>query len=215
MSKTRAVFSTALRQRSSTTTTTTESSCSPNKADVVPGCRAGWIHTWRATEGHVGVVDGVLVDRAFVPERATHAVELVATAQLSSDAPQLVANTLAAAAVSRSFGVSIDAVRDAATGFTLDAHRGETVGHGEDVRYIDNSKATNVHAAERLSARKCRLDSGGTRKKGGTFDDLVAPLIATGSVRSCLLGHRPEVIADALTATRAGGTGDRGSRRGH
>ncbi|MFL6070954.1 MAG: UDP-N-acetylmuramoyl-L-alanine--D-glutamate ligase [Actinomycetes bacterium] len=142
-------------------------------ADVVEGCRAVGFTLGVPKRSMMGVVDGVLVDRAFGAERATHALELVAAEALSSDAPHLVADTLAAAALARSYGVSIDAVRQAAAGFTMADHRGETVAVASGVRYVDNSKATNVHAADvALSAEPNVVWIAGGLAKGGRFDGL-------------------------------------------
>ena len=60
----------------------------------------------------LGVVDGVLADRAFVAERQTAAAELGTVADLVAAAPHNVANALAAAALARSIGVPPVAVRD-------------------------------------------------------------------------------------------------------
>lgn len=142
-------------------------------ADVVEGCRAVGFTLGVPQRSMMGVVDGVLVDRAFGAERATHALELVATDVLRSDAPHFVADTLAAAALARSYGVSTDAVRQAAADFIVADHRGETVAVVSGVRYVDNSKATNVHAADvALSAEPKVVWIAGGLAKGGTFDDL-------------------------------------------
>ncbi|MGZ8594505.1 MAG: UDP-N-acetylmuramoyl-L-alanine--D-glutamate ligase [Actinomycetota bacterium] len=57
------------------------------------------------------------------------------------------ADAAAAAAASLAFGVTPGAVRTGLATFTPDRHRGETVAEVDGVRFIDNSKATNVHAA--------------------------------------------------------------------
>ena len=150
------------------------------QADVVEGCRAIGFTLGVPGRAMVGVVDGVLVDRAFIAERASHAVEVIPTADLPDDSPAMVANTLAATALSRSVGVSLEAVREAATGFSADDHRGRLVDTVGGVRFVDNSKATNAHAADAaLSAVEAApgvptvVWIGGGLAKGGTFDDLV------------------------------------------
>ena len=62
--------------------------------------------------GMVGVVDDLLVDRAFVDERQTSAAELCTSTTSPSPAPHVVANALAAAALARAHGVPQAAVRD-------------------------------------------------------------------------------------------------------
>ena len=98
--------------------------------------------------GMLGVVDDVLVDRAFVEERQSSAAELCTVADLASPAPHIVANALAAAALARAHGVRRAAVREGLRGFRPDGHRIATVADAVDgVTWVDDSKATNPHAA--------------------------------------------------------------------
>jgi len=53
----------------------------------------------------------------------------------------------AAAAAALAYGVGTDAVRVGLAGFTSEPHRGEVVVAVDGVRFLDDSKATNVHAA--------------------------------------------------------------------
>ena len=166
-------------------------------AEVVAGCRAVGFTLGIPSRSMVGVVDEVLVDRAFIPERATHAVELMAASELPTQAPYFVSNVLAAAAVARSSGVSVEAVREAATGFGLADHRGETVATIGGVRYVDNSKATNVHAADvALAAEQHVVWIAGGLAKGGEFDDLFER--HRSRLRAVvLIGADQAVLADA------------------
>ena len=97
------------------------------EADVVEGARAVGFTLGTPAVGMVGVVEDLLVDRAFIAERQTSAAELCAVADLPSPAPHVVANALAAAALARAHGVSQAAVRDGLRGFTIDGHRIQTV----------------------------------------------------------------------------------------
>ncbi|HEX2176672.1 MAG TPA: UDP-N-acetylmuramoyl-L-alanine--D-glutamate ligase, partial [Nocardioidaceae bacterium] len=74
-------------------------------ADVVEGCRAVGFTLEVPSVGMLGVVDGVLADRAFVADRATHAAELGTVDDVRPAAPHNVANALAAAALARAHGV--------------------------------------------------------------------------------------------------------------
>ena len=58
------------------------------------------------------------------------------------------ANILAASALARSYGVPVGVIHDALGDFRLDAHRIQTVAVAGGIRWIDDSKATNPHAAE-------------------------------------------------------------------
>ena len=67
----------------------------------------------------LGVVDGILVDRAFLEDRRTSALELTTVADLAEQglaAPHMVANMLAASALARSLEVTPAAIRDALRG---------------------------------------------------------------------------------------------------
>jgi UDP-N-acetylmuramoylalanine--D-glutamate ligase len=90
-------------------------------------------------------------------------------------APHVVANILAAAALARSLGVPPAAVRDALRDFRLDAHRIEIVAVGGGITWIDDSKATNPHAAaSSLTAHPGAVWVLGGDLKGVDIGDLVA-----------------------------------------
>jgi UDP-N-acetylmuramoylalanine--D-glutamate ligase len=95
-------------------------------------------------------VEDLLVDRAFLDERADKALEIANLEDLSSFGvltPHLLSNIAAATALARSFGVKPEACRNALRKFKISAHRIELVGEVSGVRYINDSKATNAHAA--------------------------------------------------------------------
>src|SRR5215211_4714807 len=71
-------------------------------AEVAEGARAIGFTLGVPAVGMVGVVDDVLVDRAFVAERQTSAAELAPVDDVRPAAPHNVANALAAAALARS-----------------------------------------------------------------------------------------------------------------
>jgi UDP-N-acetylmuramoylalanine--D-glutamate ligase len=167
-------------------------------ADVVEGARAIGFTAGIPRVGMVGVVDGILADRAFVEQRQTSAAELGAVADLWSPAPHVVANALAAAALARSHGVPPVAVRDALRAFRPDGHRIAEVGVVGGVTYVDDSKATNPHAAtSSLLAYDPVVWVAGGLAKGAAFDDLVRAV--RGRLRGVvLLGRDRAVIAAAL-----------------
>jgi UDP-N-acetylmuramoylalanine--D-glutamate ligase len=173
-------------------------------AEVVEGCRAIGFTLGTPAVGMLGVVDDVLCDRAFIEERRTAAAELATLADLvepgaSAGPPaHTVANALAAAALARAHGVPPRAVRDGLRGFRPGAHRIAVVGEASGVRYVDDSKATNPHAA---AASLAAFDSvvwvAGGLLKGAAVDDLVRAHAAR--LRAVvLLGQDRGVIAEAL-----------------
>jgi UDP-N-acetylmuramoylalanine--D-glutamate ligase len=169
------------------------------EADVVDGCRAIGFTLGIPSVGMLGVVDGTLADRAFVEDRATHAAELGSVADVQPDAPHNVANALAAAALARAHGVPAGAVVGGLRGFVPDAHRIATVGRVGEVDYVDDSKATNPHAA---AASLCAYGSvvwvAGGLAKGARFDDLVQQ-VRDRLRAAVLIGADRAVIADALS----------------
>jgi UDP-N-acetylmuramoylalanine--D-glutamate ligase len=169
------------------------------KAEVVEGARAVGFTLGMPAVGMVGLVEEILADRAFVEERQTSAAELCTISDLASPAPHFVANALAAAALARAHGVSQAAVRDGLRSFRPDGHRIATVAEIDGVTWVDDSKATNPHAAQSsLSAYDPVVWVAGGLAKGARFDELV--LAVRARLRGVvLLGRDRHVIAEALS----------------
>lgn len=167
-------------------------------ADVEEGCRAIGFTLGAPGPSMLGVVDGILVDRAFVENRQKNAQELAEVADVNPPAPHNIANALAAAALARAFGVAPRAVRDGLRNFRPDAHRVARVDEVDGVTYIDDSKATNTHAAEAsLAAFEPVVWIAGGLAKGATFDELVER--SAKRLRGVvLIGADRALIAEAL-----------------
>jgi UDP-N-acetylmuramoylalanine--D-glutamate ligase len=168
-------------------------------ADVADGARAVGFTRGVPDVGMLGVVDDVLADRAFLEERTTSALELCTVADLASDAPHFVANALAAAALARSVDVPPAAVRAGLASFAPDGHRIAEVATIDGVRWIDDSKATNPHAAQAsLLGYDPVVWVAGGLAKGARFDELV--LTVRDRLRGVvLLGRDAGVIRAALS----------------
>ncbi|MEU9956835.1 UDP-N-acetylmuramoyl-L-alanine--D-glutamate ligase [Streptomyces sp. NPDC050982] len=185
-------------------------------ADVEEGCRAVGFTLGTPGPSQLGVVEGILVDRAFVEDRHKQAQELAEIADVHPPAPHNIANALAAAALARAFGVPAAAVRDGLRAFKPDAHRIQHVADVDRVAYIDDSKATNTHAAEAsLAAYESIVWIAGGLAKGATFDELVAKsakrlrgVVLFGAdralIREALARHAPEVPVVDLDRTDTG-----------
>ncbi len=168
------------------------------EAEVVEGARAIGFTRGIPAPSMVGVVDDLLVDRAFIPQRRDSAVELAKLADVVPYAPHNVENALAAAALARSFGVPPTAVAEGLRRLRIGDHRIQTVAEIGGVRYVDDSKATNPHAAAAsLAAFDHVVWIAGGQAKGTSFDDLVAH-VAPRLRAAVVLGVDREVIADAL-----------------
>ncbi|MCL2316343.1 MAG: UDP-N-acetylmuramoyl-L-alanine--D-glutamate ligase [Actinomycetia bacterium] len=145
------------------------------EADVTEGARAIGFTTGIPGVGMLGVVDDLLVDRAFIDQRASSALPLASLADVRPAAPHNVANALAAAALARSFGVPSGAVAEGLQRLVPGGHRIATVEVVDGVTYVDDSKATNPHAADAsLRAFGTIVWVAGGQAKGTHFDDLVA-----------------------------------------
>ncbi|WP_371678927.1 UDP-N-acetylmuramoyl-L-alanine--D-glutamate ligase [Streptomyces sp. NBC_01276] len=186
------------------------------EADVEEGCRAIGFTLGAPGPSMLGVVDGILVDRAFVENRQKNAQELAEVKDVNPPAPHNIANALAAAALARAFGVEPRAVRDGLRDFRPDAHRVSYVDEVGGVTYIDDSKATNTHAAEAsLAAFEPVVWIAGGLAKGATFDELVRKsadrlraVVLIGADRAliaeALARHAPEVPVVDLERTDTG-----------
>jgi len=168
------------------------------EAEVTEGARAIGFTLGIPAVGMVGVVDDVLVDRAFVAERQTSAAELAGVDDVRPAAPHNVANALAAAALARSIGVPAIAVRDGLRAFRPDAHRIAVVATVDDITYVDDSKATNAHAAQAsLRGYDDVVWVAGGLAKGAEFDGLVKAV--RDRLRGVvLLGADRSVLAEAI-----------------
>ncbi|MFC5728438.1 MULTISPECIES: UDP-N-acetylmuramoyl-L-alanine--D-glutamate ligase [Nocardioides] len=168
-------------------------------ADVAEGARAIGFTLGVPSVGMLGVVDDILVDRAFIEQRHDSAAELCTTAELASAAPHFVANALAAAALARAHGISRSAVREGLMAFRPDGHRIAVVAERNGVTWVDDSKATNPHAAaSSLAAYEPVVWVAGGLAKGARFDDLVRQ-VGSRLRAVVLIGRDRRVIADALS----------------
>ncbi len=172
------------------------------QAEVAPGCRAVGFTLGVPGPGELGVVEDVLCDRAFGdgPDRAQELATLDDVREAGGGvlAAHHVANALAAAALARAHGVSVAAVRDGLRGFRPDPHRIARVAAADGVTWVDDSKATNGHAADAaLSSFEHVVWVAGGLAKGATFDDLVAR--HAGRLRAAvLIGQDRDLLAGSL-----------------
>ena len=152
--------------------------------------------------GELGVVEDLLVDRAFphLPsgDVAGEGTVLATLDDVTVPGAHNVANALAAAALARSYGVPATAVRDGLRAFAPEPHRNALVATVGGVAYVDDSKATNPHAAAAsLAAYPSVVWIAGGLLKGADVDDLVRT--AAPRLRAVvLLGTDRQAYVDAL-----------------
>lgn len=147
--------------------------------------------------GEIGIVEELLVDRAFIadPQEAAMIAEL---SEVTPTVPHNVANALAAAGLARAIGISHEAIREAIVGFTPGKHRIETILVSDGITWINDSKATNPHAAlaSLMSALSVIWIAGGLAK-GAAMDEIAER--AKGRIKAAILfGADSHLIAASL-----------------
>lgn len=169
------------------------------EAEVVDGARAIGFDLGIPGPSDIGVVEGLIVDRAFLDDRARSALEITTVADLQEAglaAPHIVQNILAASALARSLGVEPEAIHSALQSFRLDEHRIQIIARHRGVTWVDDSKATNPHAAaSSLRAYPGAVWVVGGDLKGVDIADLVATAGATARAAVVIGVERAAVVA--------------------
>uniref|UniRef100_UPI003A8B2D7F UDP-N-acetylmuramoyl-L-alanine--D-glutamate ligase n=1 Tax=Leucobacter sp. BZR 635 TaxID=3378705 RepID=UPI003A8B2D7F len=187
------------------------------EADVIEGARAISFGLDTPPPSGFGVVDGILIDRGFHTDRRDEAFELVTVEELENRGigqPHMGLNILAAAALARSRGVEPAEIASAVLGFTPDPHRAQQLGEWAGARWVDDSKATNAHAAD----ASLRALSGVVWVVGGLLKGAdIAPLVEKHAARlrgavvigadrsevlAALAAHAPTVVVTEVLAER-------------
>ena len=158
------------------------------EAQTAEGCRKVGFTLEAPQAGQIGIEDGWIVDRSGVAGGTVgESVRLAAITDFTHLAepdgslyPHLVADALTALALVLGLGADRDTALKALTSFKPGGHRIETVAEaaveGGSVRFVDDSKATNGHAARAsLSSfpAKSVIWIAGGLAKGSRFEDLV------------------------------------------
>ncbi len=171
-------------------------------ANVVEGC-AHWqgrkvFYTLQTPKpGEIGLVEDLLVDRAFV-EDPMEAAMFCELSEVQPTAPHAVSNALAAAGLTRSIGIDHAVIRDAIKKFRPGRHRIETVLEQNGIRWIDDSKATNPHAAQAsLMSELSVVWVAGGLAKGAEMGDLIAQ-VGSRLRAVILIGADRELIAHEM-----------------
>ncbi len=145
--------------------------------------------------GCVGVVEDLLIDRTNPGD----AFELATLADIKPSGAHNVANALAASALALSIGVSHEAIRAGLVGYVPEPHRNAPVTTVGGVSYVDDSKATNPHAAlASLTAYERIVWVAGGQLKGVDIDDLVAT-VASRLAGAVVLGVDRAQVLEALS----------------
>ncbi len=160
--------------------------------------------------GLLGVRAGMLFDNAF------GAGVLLPAAEVRPAGTHNVTNALAAAALTLAIGITADQIAAGLREFVPGGHRNALVGEVDGVRFVDDSKATNPHAALASMADYDRVVwVAGGQLKGADIDDLVARVaprlrgvVVIGVDRELIVGalarHAPDVPRLVLPDTDDG-----------
>jgi len=166
------------------------------RSDNTRARRVWFSPSGRIEEGFVASGDWIVRRTTIGEERMVpvSAVELTGVHMLH--------NTIAAVAVSAVAGVQPDAMAAALRGFHGLPHVMEPVGEVRGVRFINDSKATNVAAARRSieSFADGVVAIVGGRYKGGDFRELRGPLEARGRA-VIAIGEATPLVHEALEGT--------------
>ncbi len=147
--------------------------------------------------GEIGVVEELLVDRAFVAD-PLEAAMICELKDITPTVPHNVSNALAAAALARTVNVSHEHIQKALQEFKPGRHRIETVYESDSISWVDDSKATNPHAAAAsLMSHLSVVWIAGGLAKGADMSSVVQRC-KTRIKSAILIGTDRQLIADAL-----------------
>jgi UDP-N-acetylmuramoylalanine--D-glutamate ligase len=158
---------------------------------------------------------GYLLAEGQLREQPTGAL-LVAVERLAVAGPHNWSNALAAAALARAHGVPVEAVRAGLTTYRSGRHRQERVASGGGVEWVNDSKATNPHAAAAsLAAYPSVVWIAGGLLKGADVGPLVAEhghrlrgVVLLGrdrdQIAAAMARHAPDVPVVAVEASDTG-----------
>jgi len=147
--------------------------------------------------GELGIVEELLVDRAFVAD-VQEAALIAELSEIVPTVPHHISNSLAAAGLASTVGVSREVIREALKSFKPGRHRIEEVAVVNGVKWINDSKATNPHAAAAsiLSNFSVIWIAGGLAK-GAQMQPLIDRTWSRLKA-AILIGEDRELIAQAL-----------------
>jgi UDP-N-acetylmuramoylalanine--D-glutamate ligase len=169
--------------------------------------------------GELGVSGRELTDRAFgSPEGQDAGVPLATVGQVRPAAPHNVADALAAAALARAYGCPRESIAAGLTAFQPEPHRISLIAQIGSVDYVDDSKATNPHAAAASLAAYPSVVwiAGGlfrgddaeldllVQSAGGRLRGVVLLGADRAKIRQALARHAPDVPVTEVTGTDTG-----------
>lgn len=164
--------------------------------------------------GELGLVENLLIDRAFNGSESAEAIGELK--DIAPAVPHNVLNALAAGGLTRALGISPKMVQQGLNNFELDHHRLELVLDQSEIKWVNDSKATNPHAA--LAALLSQLSAiwiAGGLAKGADMEELIKrgknrfrEIILIGkdkdAIKSALSKYSPETQVHEITSQNIG-----------
>ncbi|RAV34077.1 Mur ligase family protein [Corynebacterium heidelbergense] len=172
--------------------------------ESVVGVAEGRLTEWRRWEGPTGTGG---TDAEETPEEGESLAEaagaqwlctdLAPAAGISPAGPAGLADAAAAAALARCIGVAPASIAEALSTFRVQAHRGQVVARIHGVDWVDNSKATNPHAARAaLAGQRNVVWVAGGQLKGASVAELIAEIGPALRGAVALGADRDDICAD-------------------
>ena len=185
-------------------------------AETAEGCRKVGFTLSEPQDGQIGVKDGWIVDMSGIaggepgmPEQVAKVSEFTHLTEPDGTVyPHLLADALTALALVLGLGADKEKAIASLEQFTPGGHRIQTVAtattpDGGSIRFVDDSKATNAHAAKaslNSFADKSVVWIAGGLAKGSRFEQLVAEQSHTIKA-AVVIGRDQQPILDAFAAS--------------
>ena len=147
--------------------------------------------------GEIGLVEDLIIDRAFAAS-ADSAEVIAELIDVKPAVPHNVSNAMAAAGLALAIGIPHPQVKAGIAKFELDKHRLQTVLSQDGITWVNDSKATNPHAATAaLLSHLSNIWIAGGLAKGAKMDELVRRT-ASRIKAAIIIGKDGEEIATSL-----------------
>ena len=182
-------------------------------AETAEGCRRVGFTLSEPQDGQIGVKDGWIVDMSGIaggeagkPEQVARVAEFTHLTEPDGTVyPHLLADALTALALVLGLGTDKEKAIASLKQFTPGGHRIQTVAtattaDGGAIRFVDDSKATNAHAAKaslNSFADKSVVWIAGGLAKGSRFEQLVADQAHTIKA-AVIIGRDQQPMLDAF-----------------
>jgi UDP-N-acetylmuramoylalanine--D-glutamate ligase len=148
--------------------------------------------------GELGLVENLLLDRAFTSDPG-EALDFAELSDIHPTVPHNVSNAMAAAGLALAIGISHEEIRVGLKNFTLDRHRLELILERDGISWVNDSKATNPHAAAAaLMSHISSIWIAGGLAKGAAMASLIERC-ALRIKAAILIGQDAPIIATALS----------------